>query len=148
VIDITAAIESVVTAAVSLSAEPSSPDRASALVATAVALGVPDARRPEALARFVDQLRADPSAVAQTYGTTLGAALVWRAVDRAERSGDPVLSAAETGLRAALIYIDLVGGPVRADCAAGDPGRCASLAILDLQARLALRPTGPRCQPR
>lgn len=146
-IDILAAIESVAAAAVSLSAEPTPVDQQprAGLTATAIALAVPSARRPDAAAALIAGLRADPAAAARAHDATLGAAIVWRAVDRAERTGEPVLIAAESGLRAALAYIDLVPAHTLADCAAGDPSRCAALVILDLQARLALG--GPSREP-
>jgi hypothetical protein len=58
-------------------------------------------------ATALDALRARPddgprrSLAAREWGCTLGAVLVWRVVDHAERSGQTDLAAAETGLAAA-----------------------------------------------
>ena len=139
-IDIVAAIESVVEAAAALHARaPRADDGPHGSVAeTAVGLALPAARQPEAAARLLGTLRADPAGMARTYDCTLGAVLVWRAVDRAESDGEPCLAAAESGLRAALAYIDLVPPGQFTAAGADDLGRRAALARVELQARLAL----------
>jgi hypothetical protein len=134
VIDIVDAIESVVEAAAALHADRG---RTDGLAATAVALAVPIGRQPRAAAALLDQIRKNPAGVAEACACTLGAVVVWRAVDRAERAGESRFAAAESGLRAALAYIDLVPPGQLAAFGMDDLGRRTALAILELQARAA-----------
>jgi hypothetical protein len=134
VIDIVDAIESVVEAAAALHADSG---RTDGLAATAVALAVPIGRQPRAAAALLDQLRKNPAGVAEACACTLGAVVVWRAVDRAERAGESRFAAAESGLRAALAYIDLVPPGQLAALGMDDLDRRTALAILELQARAA-----------
>ena len=141
-IDILAAIESVVEAAIVIDARGTCPacNEQESVAERALALAVPASRQPRCAARLLDDLRADPAGTARALGCSLGAVLVWRAVDRAERAGGGALDAAQSGLRTALAYVELV--PVEHDSSFGveDPVRCAALAILEFQARLALSP--------
>lgn len=139
-IDILIAIESVVEAATVLDARRRHGEcvRRESVAADALALAVPAVRQPPAAAAVLERLRADPMETAEALDCTLGAVLVWRAVDRAERAGQPALHAAETGLSTALAYLELVSPKQFAILGVDRPGRFAALAILEVQARLAL----------
>src|SRR5690242_11064854 len=95
-IDILAAIEAVVEAAIAIDAGGTCPACAASesVAERAVALAVPAARPSRYAVRLLDELRADPAAAARAFGCSLGAVLVWRAVDRAERAGRRALDAA------------------------------------------------------
>jgi hypothetical protein len=136
-IDIVAAIDSVIDAAVTMHTRDA--DRPhSSLAESALALAVPAARQPHAAASMLEQLRAEPAAAAARNGCTLGAVLVWRAVDRAERAGETSTAAAEAALRATVAYLDLLPKPPCTALGADDLRRCTALAVLEFQARLAL----------
>jgi hypothetical protein len=137
-IDILAAIESVTDAATVLHARRRHNDTAAqeSVTAAALALAVPVARQSSCAVLAL--LRADPAELTRTLDCTLGAVLVWRAVDSAERAGESPLAAAETGLRAALAYVDLVAPAATSTPGTHEPGSCAALAILEVQARLGI----------
>lgn len=139
-IDILDAIESVVEAATALDScrghRDCEPQKS--VAAAALALAVPIVRQPAVTAVMLERLEIDPACTARALDCTLGAVLVWRAVDRAERVGKPALDAAEIGLRAALAYLDLAPAEQFAALGVDQPGRRAALAILEIQARLAL----------
>lgn len=78
------------------------------LAEAAVSLAIPAARRPSRARALVAELRRDPWAAAEAWDCTLGAVLVWRAVDRAERAGASPIAAAEAGLTGGLKYVDLM----------------------------------------
>ena len=136
-IDIVTAVESVVDAATAVHALRSQTDDGShkSMAGVALALGVPTARRSQARTSLLDRLRVDPAAAAHEWGCTLGAVLVWRAVDRAERAGQHEFAAAEAGLHAALAYLDLASPQ---QFGVDDCARHTALAILEVQARAAL----------
>ncbi|HZC74199.1 MAG TPA: hypothetical protein VE442_26175 [Jatrophihabitans sp.] len=134
VIDILDAIESVVEAAIARHTRRCG----ERVAASAIALAVPAARQPGAAAAMLEQLRADPAGTARAFDCTLGAVLVWRAVDRAERAGHGALDSAEAGLRAALAYLELAPGSQLTGLGVDQPAQCAALAVLEVQARLAL----------
>jgi hypothetical protein len=139
-IDILAAIESVVDAATALDASRRHGDCAGreSVAGAALALAVPAGRRRPAAVALLEGVRTEPAQTAQAFDCTLGAVLVWRAVDRAERAGQPALEAAETGLRTALAYLELASQERFAAAGVDQRGRHAALAILEIQARLAL----------
>jgi len=139
-IDIVAAVDSVVDAATAVHALRAWPDDgpSKSIVEVALALAVPTARRPRVGTSLLDRLRVDPPAAAREWRCSLGAVLVWRAVDRAERAGQPDLAAAETGLAAALAYLDLASPQQFTALGGDDCDRHIALAILELQARAAL----------
>jgi hypothetical protein len=139
-IDIIAAIDSVVVSATELDARRREGRGGAEQSVTegALALAIPAARQPNTAAAMLERLRADAAATARAVDCTLGAVLVWRAVDRAERAGQGALDAAETGLLTALAYLELVSAGQFDALGLDEPGRCAALAILEVQARLAL----------
>lgn len=111
-IDIVLAIESVMTAA-GLEAppahsQPGRPDGTSSLTERALELAMPEMRPPGAAEAGLALLRRDPRAAVDAWGCTLGAVLVWRAVDRAEQDGASRLAAAEASLNSASAYADLL----------------------------------------
>jgi len=142
-IDILAAIESTVEAAIAIDAQGTCAacDGQDSVAERAFALAVPAARQPRHVTTLLDSLRADPAGTARAFGCSLGAVLVWRAVDRHERAGRCPLDAAEAGLRAALAYVELAPVSQCASVGVDDPRRCAALTILEVQARLALSRT-------
>ena len=139
-IDIAAAVDSVVDAATAVRAQRGRAGGGSrkSLVEVALALAIPTAQRSDAGTSLLDRLRIEPAAAAREWGCTLGAVLVWRAVDRAEGAGQADLAAAETGLAAALAYLDLVSPQRLSALGVDDCDRHIALAILELQARAAL----------
>lgn len=139
-IDTVAAVESVVEAAAVLRVRAGHvDDRPSGTLAEiALALAGPDRRQPGAARSMLDDVLRDPSAAACAYGCTLGAVLVWRAVDRAERAGRPCLAAAEAGLRAAFAYLDLVPARQFSAAGVGTVERRAVIAELERQFRVVL----------
>jgi hypothetical protein len=140
VIDILTAIESVVEAATGLDARRRQGEcvRRESVTVTALALAVPAGRQPRAAAALLERLRTDPVGTARALDSTLGAVVVWRAVERAERAGESPLRAADAGLQTALAYLELTSDQQFATLGVDRPGRCAALAILEIQARLAL----------
>lgn len=145
-IDTVAAVQSVVEAAGVLRPGPGRRgDRpGGTLTETAVRLAMAGHGQPHAARSVVDRIRDDPRSAARAYGCTLGAVLVWRAVDRAERAGLPAPAAAAAGVGAAVDYLDLL--PARQFTAAGiEPAeRRALIADVERQARLALSEAGAR----
>lgn len=134
------AVDSVVEAATAFDARCRNGDRdvPGAVAAAALGLAIPALRQPAVAAVVLGRLEIDPSATARDLDVTLGAALVWRAVGRAERAGHRPLAAAEIGLRTALRYLDLAPAAAFSRLGVDEPGRAAALAILEVQARLAL----------
>lgn len=147
-IDTVAAVESVVEAAgvLRLRAARAGDSPGATLAETAVDLAMAEHGQPHAARPVVDLIRDDPLAAARGFGCTLGAVLVWRAVDRAERAGLPGPAAAATGVGAAVGYLDLLParqfteagiGPAERRVLIADIERLAHLALCEVTARTA-----------